>query len=118
MPIVSIPEMLRRRGYSDAEIRAMTVEERMEELAVQYLRMRIDKLPPSEQKVAEGLFNNVLEMVLAPWKRPSAQRGTEGTRSPGKQAKRPRRPDDVIERVAPIFYADPMTAAIKGLGMT
>jgi ATP-dependent Lon protease len=25
---------------------------------------------------------------------------------------------DVIERVDPIFYADPMTAAMKGLGMT
>jgi ATP-dependent Lon protease len=24
---------------------------------------------------------------------------------------------DVIERVDPIFYADPLTAAIKGLGM-
>ena len=25
---------------------------------------------------------------------------------------------DVIERVDPIFYADPMTAAMKGLGIT
>ncbi len=25
---------------------------------------------------------------------------------------------DVIERVDPIFFADPMTAAMKGLGMT
>jgi ATP-dependent Lon protease len=25
---------------------------------------------------------------------------------------------DVMERVDPIFYADPMTAAMKGLGMT
>ncbi len=25
---------------------------------------------------------------------------------------------DVIERVHPIFYADPLTAAMKGLGMT
>jgi len=27
-------------------------------------------------------------------------------------------PGDIIERVDPIFYSDPLTAAIKGLGMS
>jgi acetyl esterase/lipase len=70
MPVVSIPELLRRFGLSDAEVKGMSVPERLEELTVQYFRMLIDQLPPGERERAEHLFTELLGIVLPPWKRP------------------------------------------------